>query len=78
MSNIANPFEKPVFSVSEYDDTKNYGRFVVGPLERGFGLTVGNALRRVLLSSLQEPVSSPSKSMVFVMSSPRLKVWKKT
>lgn len=52
MSNIANPFEKPVFSVSEYDDTKNYGRFVVGPLERGFGLTLGNALRRVLLSSL--------------------------
>src|SRR5574344_1101850 len=52
MSNIANPFEKRVFSVSEYDDTKNYGRFVVGPLERGFGLTIGNALRRVLLSSL--------------------------
>jgi DNA-directed RNA polymerase subunit alpha len=30
----------------------NYGRFVIGPLERGFGITIGNALRRVLLSSL--------------------------
>src|SRR4030042_1799576 len=32
--------------------TKNYGRFVIGPLESGYGLTIGNALRRVLLSSL--------------------------
>lgn len=32
--------------------TRNYGRFVIGPLESGFGLTLGNALRRVLLSSL--------------------------
>lgn len=34
-------------------NTPNYGRFVIEPLERGFGLTLGNALRRVLLSSLQ-------------------------
>ncbi|MEB2364865.1 MAG: DNA-directed RNA polymerase subunit alpha [Chloroflexota bacterium] len=33
--------------------TRNYGRFVISPLEKGFGLTLGNALRRVLLSSLQ-------------------------
>ncbi|MDW8066281.1 MAG: DNA-directed RNA polymerase subunit alpha [Aquificaceae bacterium] len=33
--------------------TKNYGRFVVEPLERGFGITVGNSLRRTLLSSIQ-------------------------
>lgn len=33
--------------------TQNYGRFIIGPLERGFGTTVGNALRRVLLSSLE-------------------------
>jgi len=33
--------------------TENYGRFVIQPLERGFGVTIGNALRRVLLSSLQ-------------------------
>src|SRR5688572_18882568 len=40
----------------EHDETVSndrYGRFVVEPLERGFGLTLGNALRRVLLSSLQ-------------------------
>ncbi|NDJ85023.1 MAG: DNA-directed RNA polymerase subunit alpha [Chloroflexi bacterium] len=33
--------------------TQNYGRFIIGPLERGFGVTIGNALRRVLLSSLE-------------------------
>jgi len=32
--------------------SRNYGRFVISPLESGFGITVGNALRRVLLSSL--------------------------
>ena len=32
--------------------TQNYGRFIISPLESGFGLTLGNALRRVLLSSL--------------------------
>jgi DNA-directed RNA polymerase subunit alpha len=35
--------------------SEEYGRFVIGPLERGFGITVGNALRRVLLSSLPGP-----------------------
>jgi len=34
-------------------ESRNYGRFSIGPLERGFGITLGNALRRVLLSSLQ-------------------------
>src|SRR5690554_1481061 len=32
--------------------SRNYGRFIISPLERGYGITVGNALRRVLLSSL--------------------------
>src|SRR5512147_1941321 len=32
--------------------SKNYGRYIIGPLERGYGVTIGNALRRVLLSSL--------------------------
>ena len=32
--------------------SKNYGRYIIGPLERGYGVTLGNALRRVLLSSL--------------------------
>ncbi|MDR2443104.1 MAG: DNA-directed RNA polymerase subunit alpha [Deltaproteobacteria bacterium] len=39
--------------VEEFDPVKNYGMFVCEPLERGFGLTLGNALRRVMLSSLQ-------------------------
>ena len=49
---IANPFERFAISSADYDGTENYGRFVIEPLERGFGLTLGNALRRVLLSSL--------------------------
>ena len=32
--------------------SRNYGRYIIGPLERGYGVTLGNALRRVLLSSL--------------------------
>ena len=49
---IANPFERFGISQADYDGNENYGRFVIEPLERGFGLTLGNALRRVLLSSL--------------------------
>jgi len=45
-------FEKPEFKIRSYDLSKNYGHFVIEPLERGFGTTLGNALRRVLLSSL--------------------------
>ncbi len=45
-------FEKPEFKIATYDTTDNSGKFVIEPLERGFGLTLGNALRRVLLSSL--------------------------
>jgi DNA-directed RNA polymerase subunit alpha len=52
MSFIAKQFEKPIFTKKLFDSTHNYGRFVLEPLERGFGLTLGNALRRVLLSSL--------------------------
>ena len=43
-------FEKANFNIDQYDETENYGRFVIEPLERGFGTTLGNALRRVLLS----------------------------
>lgn len=49
---IANPFEQFRITEADYDGTENYGRFVIKPLERGFGLTIGNALRRVLLSAL--------------------------
>ena len=45
-------FEKPEYKVTEYDETSNYGKFELEPLEKGFGLTLGNGLRRVLLSSL--------------------------
>ncbi len=45
-------FEKPLFKVATFNPDTNYGEFVIEPLERGFGITLGNALRRVLLSSL--------------------------
>lgn len=45
-------FEKTNFNIANYDETDNYGKFVIEPLERGFGTTLGNSLRRVLLSSL--------------------------
>ena len=45
-------FEKPIFKVAEYVENRNYGKFEIEPLERGFGTTIGNALRRVMLSSL--------------------------
>lgn len=44
--------EKPRIEVTENPDDLSYGKFVVEPLERGFGTTLGNSLRRVLLSSL--------------------------
>ena len=45
-------FERADFEVEEYVESENYGKFILSPLERGFGTTIGNALRRVLLSSL--------------------------
>lgn len=45
-------FERADFEVKEYVESENYGKFVLSPLEKGFGTTIGNALRRVLLSSL--------------------------
>lgn len=52
MSKIANPFERFEIKQAKFDPTENYGKFVISPLERGFGVTLGNTLRRVLLSSL--------------------------
>lgn len=46
-------FIKPDYKVSEYVESNYYGKFVLEPLERGFGTTLGNALRRVMLSSLE-------------------------
>ena len=45
-------FERPNIEVSEISEDKKYGKFVVKPLERGYGTTLGNSLRRILLSSL--------------------------
>ena len=45
-------FEKPNIECLEVDDVKNYAKFVCEPLERGYGVTIGNSLRRILLSSL--------------------------
>ncbi|MDP2892125.1 MAG: DNA-directed RNA polymerase subunit alpha [Bacillota bacterium] len=44
--------EKPTITCIEIQDDEKYGKFVVEPLERGFGTTLGNSLRRILLSSL--------------------------
>ena len=45
-------FEKPEYKITEYVESKHYGKFELEPLERGFGTTIGNALRRVMLSSM--------------------------
>ena len=45
-------FEKPEYKITEYVESSHYGKFELEPLERGFGTTIGNALRRVMLSSL--------------------------
>jgi len=52
MSNIIIPFNPTVFKEKNYYATDNYGKFVLEPLERGFGQTLGNSFRRLLLSAL--------------------------
>ncbi len=44
--------DQPIFEIKEEEKGTNYGKFVISPLEQGYGLTVGNSLRRVLLTSL--------------------------
>ena len=45
-------FEKPNIEIAEISEDNRYGKFVVEPLVRGYGLTLGNSLRRIMLSSL--------------------------
>ena len=45
-------FEKPRIEIAEISDDNKYGKFVVEPLERGYGITLGSSLRRIMLSSL--------------------------
>ena len=49
---LPNPFEPVRIGIAVNDETENYAKIVASPLERGFGITLGNALRRVLLSAL--------------------------
>ena len=60
-------FNKPKIEITEISDDKKYGRFVVEPLERGYGITLGNSLRRIMLSSL--PGAARLKSRAFFMNS---------
>lgn len=54
--------EKPIVTIQNSEEDGNYGRFVVEPLERGYAITLGNSLRRILLSSL--PGAAVSKIKV--------------
>ena len=45
--------EKPTIECIYSNEDPNYGKFIVEPLERGYGITLGNSLRRILLSSVQ-------------------------
>ena len=62
--------ERPRIETEEISNDSTYGRFVVEPLERGFGTTLGNSLRRVLLSSLP--------GVAVFMSSPPFRALRKT
>ena len=57
--------EKPKIEYIEKDDRFAYGKFIVEPLERGYGITLGNALRRVLLSSLPGAAVTSVKSVSY-------------
>ena len=49
---LAFDFDSPNIEVTEISEDKKYGRFVIEPLERGYGITLGNSLRRIMLASL--------------------------
>lgn len=70
-------FNKPNIEITDVSDDKKYGRFVVEPLERGYGTTLGNALRRIMLSSLPGAAVSSVKSTVYCTSSVPSRVLKK-
>ena len=56
-------FNKPKIEIAEISEDKKYGRFVVEPLERGYGTTLGNSLRRIMLSSLPGAAVSQVKML---------------
>ena len=62
-------FEKPRIEIAEISDDNKYGKFVVEPLERGYGITLGNSLRRIMLSSLPGTAVSQIKGVLHEFSS---------
>lgn len=66
--------EKPKIETVDVNDDGTYGKFVVEPLERGYGTTLGNSLRRILLSSLPGQQSHRFRSMGFCTSLQRFPV----
>ena len=58
-------FNKPKIEITELSEDKKFGRFVVEPLERGYGTTLGNSLRRIMLSSL--PGAAVSQVKIYVV-----------
>ena len=62
-------FEKPNLRIDEISDDNKYGRFVVEPLERGYGITIGNSLRRIMLSSLPGAAVSQVEGVLHEFSS---------
>ena len=70
--------ERPKIEMANLSPDGRYGKFVVEPLERGFGTTLGNSLRRVLLSSLPGVELPASRSTVSCMSSLLLRACART
>ena len=68
-------FQKPKIEIAEISEDKKYGKFVVEPLERGYGTTLGNSLRRIMLSSLPgaavSQVKIDSVCLLYTSPSPR-------
>ena len=62
-------FNKPKIEITEISEDKKFGRFVVEPLERGYGTTLGNSLRRIMLSSLPGAAVSRLRLMESFMNS---------
>ena len=71
-------FEKPRIMMDEKSEDDKYGRFVIEPLERGYGTTLGNSLRRVMLSSLPGTAVSYIKIKGVLMSSVLFRELRKT
>ena len=62
--------DKPRIECIDSPEDPAHGIFIVEPLERGYGTTLGNSLRRILLSSLPVPLRPPSRSRASSMSFP--------